>query len=251
MEAKSATCLQNNKIRVLVLGSSNVGKTSLVGRLIQERFCEEFKEKNKIPKRGTFIVELMDTEESLSPCRRNHAIKIAHAYILMYSVDDPASFGTISDMKSEITEIKGIGMPMIIVGNKADLTNRKIKRMTPSSVDNINAGIPHIEVSVYERHNLNGVYRHMFKHPTLQKLIDVVSLLHDSIMSVDDIIGRRLSMCDEPDQKVFELVRRRASCASLSLCKRRGEVGRLQPISNLTKLKEYFRDLISANHSNS
>lgn len=221
------------------VGSSNVGKTSLVEYLLEERVCEEFREVNKTHKNWEIIVELIDIDKYTSPYMRRLAIKIAHAYILMYSVDVPDSFDTISAIKDEIIEIKGQGMPMIIVGNKADLVDRTIQRVTPASVGHTSLGIPNIEVSVYKKYNLNGVYKHLFKHPTLKKLVDVVSLLYDSLMSVDDIAGRVLSMYDAPHQGMFELAKRPRS-ESLTPSKPREEP---PPNSVFRKLKNYFTNI--------
>ncbi|XP_053395910.1 ras-related protein Rap-2a-like [Mercenaria mercenaria] len=181
MRMRSATNIQGNKIRVLVLGASGVGKSTLVKLFTQKKFIEDFEDQNS-QEAGTIIVELMEVEVSLLVALKRLAIKTAQAYILMYSFADPGSFEFIINVKQEIVEMKGEGMPIVVVGNKADLSRRQVQEMSKKSVVS-DWGLPYTDVSLHTGMNIGGVYRHLFSHPTLQKLVDVVAVIKASTIS--------------------------------------------------------------------
>jgi GTPase SAR1 family protein len=137
------------------------------------------------------IVELMEIDVYLVDTLKELAIQTAHAYILIYSFENPVeSFEYISKVKQEIDELKGDGMPMVLVSNKADTPHGQVTQTSKQSGVYV-WGLPHTEISLTTGMNIGEVYRHLFTHPILQRMIDVVSLINAS--SVTSCV-RRMSL---------------------------------------------------------
>lgn len=179
---RSATSIQQNKIRVLVIGAPRVGKTSIIQEFTQKKFIEGFEDSN-MEEAATVIIELMDVEVSLISSLRRLAIKTAQAYILIYSLDEPTSFDYVKSIKQEIVEMKGEGMPIVVVGNKADTLDQRVHQLSKTAGTAADWDIPFTVMSLRSRVNTESVYRHLFSHRTLQKLVDVVAVINASAIS--------------------------------------------------------------------
>lgn len=188
----SATKLQENKVSVLVMGSNQVGKSTMIDSfkqnkvVIEDELCD-----NTEDTLVEIIVELMRLEATTEATMRRFIIQTTHAYVLMYSLDDPASFRNIEKIKEEIESIKGEGMPMIIVGNKIDICKRRIGFAVKKKDELRRDGIPHIKVSFADGIHTDEVYKTLFQHKTLQKLTNVVSQINNNHIFSD---FRRLSL---------------------------------------------------------
>lgn len=175
MRIRSATNFQKNKIRVLVMGSSQVGKTSLIGQFISRKFVEDYGGKGSYcgdDKQKKIVVELMDTHQTLLPSLKRLAIKTSNAFVLVYSINDPESFEIVSALKDEIIEMKVDQTPIVVVGNKADLPERELDPIVTDCVVTIDWEIPHVEVSAKDGHDLCEIYRSLFRSPELKQLVD-------------------------------------------------------------------------------
>lgn len=124
--------LKKTRFRIVVMGGAEVGKTCLVSRLLYEKFLQEYKatveemhiglfEMNGLP----ITLDILDTSGSLEfPAMRRLSISTGDAFILVYSVDKPASFREVERLRKEILDEKAETMtrvPIVIVANKVDL----------------------------------------------------------------------------------------------------------------------------------
>ncbi|XP_060608348.1 ras protein let-60-like [Ruditapes philippinarum] len=189
MRMRSVTGIQGNKIRVLVIGDTGVGKSMMINQFSKKRFIEDFEDNNP-SEEGAIVVELMEIDVNLVAALKRLAIKTAQAYILMHSYDNPQSFEYIRKVKQEIEEMKGVGMPVVVVGNKIDIS-RRINQHRSQHSEVINWGLPHTDISLRTGMNIGGVYRHLFSHRTLQRLVDVVAVINASSVSASI---RRMSL---------------------------------------------------------
>ncbi len=121
-------------ITIMILGNSQVGKTSFILRFVENTFEStylstvgiDFKVKNINLGDKEYKLILYDTAgqeryKSLAP----NLIKKACGIILVYDITNKSSFDSIPEIMEKVKEEKGNNFPMVLVGNKIDLEQRR------------------------------------------------------------------------------------------------------------------------------
>lgn len=141
--------------KIIVVGDSNVGKTSLTYRFCEGRFLDgpdatigvDFRERrlnidgqeikvicNKSKVRFTFLyysrfiflkLQLWDTagQERFRKSMVQHYYRNVHAVIFVYDVSNPSSFNSLKQWIEEVDRHSFNDIPRILVGNKCDVGN--------------------------------------------------------------------------------------------------------------------------------
>ena len=128
--------VKNEYIKILTLGESSVGKTSFILRYTENTFSEiylttmgiDFKTKViKLKNKKTYSVLFYDTagQEKYRSISLN-VIKNAQGVILMYDITNKKSFESITRWMESIREIKGNYFPIILLGNKCELEEKRV-----------------------------------------------------------------------------------------------------------------------------
>ncbi|XP_076328842.1 GTP-binding protein Rhes-like [Tachypleus tridentatus] len=150
--------------RVVVMGATKVGKTSIIQQFLYEVFPVDYNATVEELHRGEFNVggcsltlDLLDTSGSCGfPVMKRLAIQIGNAVLLVYSIDDSESFEEICRMHDFVLEIRPAGVPIVVVGNKNDLQQkRQVRREVAETVTCIDWENGFVECSVKD--NLNVV----------------------------------------------------------------------------------------------
>ena len=166
-----------DKINIITLGNSSVGKTSLIQRYVDDNFENTFatigfntKFKTKILSNGEKLkVNFFDTsgQEKYYSLSYNY-IKNSDGILLMYDITKKESFLKIKDWLKNIFEHKDENFPILLLGNKCDLeaerevtkeegiqlaNELKLKFYETSNKDNINIekAITELIEMIYER----------------------------------------------------------------------------------------------------
>lgn len=118
-------------MRLVVMGAGRVGKTCLLHRLFNNSFKESYKPTvedrycKKVTMEGaTMTVQVFDTAGDLKfPDMMKLHLKKAHAFLLVFSIDDLTSFEEVKSLWKEIKEEREHleEMPKMIAANKTDL----------------------------------------------------------------------------------------------------------------------------------
>ena len=149
------------RINIMTLGNSTVGKSSFIVRFTENQFQEtylatvgiDFKVKTVTIKEKNYKLFFYDTtgQEKYKSISLN-IIKNAHGIILMYDVTNRASFESIPDWIKSVKDAKGENFPMIILGNKMDMENKRIVKEEEGKqiADEYN-------INFFETSNLNGI----------------------------------------------------------------------------------------------
>lgn len=120
--------------RVVTLGKSGVGKTSLLENLVYERFnrarphlptVEDIYECTITTDRGSEErVHIYDTSgqtDVVNSTLRSHCVTTADGIVLVYSCSNcRESFTYIKDMRQEIDGLRGKDVPVVVVGMMSD-----------------------------------------------------------------------------------------------------------------------------------
>lgn len=126
--------MDEQRYRLVVLGAGQVGKSSIIGRLLRQDFTDSYRAtvedlhcRDYNVNGSTVKVDILDTAGNLEfPAMRRLSISTAHAFLLVYSVTDQKSFDEVRQLWDQIKEQKPNyrDLPCVIAGNKVDLPER-------------------------------------------------------------------------------------------------------------------------------
>ena len=147
---------------VILVGDSNVGKTSILKKFVDGDFSTqltctiniEFKTKNlKIDKNLYAKLSIYDTagQEKYRSLTKNYYHK-ANGVILVFDLSNENSFSKLNSWVKEINENAG-NVEGILVGNKSDLENRKINKLKAENYAK-EKNLKYIETSAKEGTNI-------------------------------------------------------------------------------------------------
>ena len=150
-----------DKINIITLGNSSVGKTSLIQRYVDEIFEDTFatigfntKFKTKILSNGEKLkVYFYDTsgQEKYNSLSFNY-IKNCHGILLMYDISEKQSFLKIKDWLKNIYEHKDEDFPILLLGNKCDLEEKR--EVTKEEGDQL---AKELKLNFYETSNKDNI----------------------------------------------------------------------------------------------
>uniref|UniRef100_A0A0K0EP32 GTP-binding protein n=1 Tax=Strongyloides stercoralis TaxID=6248 RepID=A0A0K0EP32_STRER len=159
---------ENSNYRLVVLGSSKVGKTSIIRRYLYQDFTQKYKEtvedlhSRKFTIHGSELnLEILDTNFNF-PDMRKVAISAASAFMIVFSVDNVQSFKEMSDLWNEIGTIRSdiSTIPTVFVGNKSDMESKKIFEATANAwVSRLNSKVKYIEASAKNNINIVAIFK--------------------------------------------------------------------------------------------
>jgi small GTP-binding protein len=152
------------KINILILGNTAVGKTSYILKYTEDEFQEmylatvgiDFKVKVVKINNVSYRVYFYDTtgQEKYKSISLN-MIKNANGIILMYDITKRKSFDSINEWIESVKNVKGSNFPMILLGNKIDEEgDRKISKEEGEKLAK-NFDIDFFEISNRDGININ------------------------------------------------------------------------------------------------
>ncbi|CAL9701368.1 unnamed protein product [Knipowitschia caucasica] len=179
-----------NCYRMVILGSTKVGKTAIVSRFLNGRFeeqytptIEDFHRKLYSIRGHVYQLDILDTSGNHPfPAMRRLSILTGDVFILVFSLDNRDSFQEVQRLKRQIYETKSclknkikenIDIPLVICGNKGDRQfNREVQ---PEEIQQLVAGdaqCAYFEISAKRNENVDQMFQTLF---TLAKLPNEMS----------------------------------------------------------------------------
>lgn len=156
------------EIKIITLGEGQVGKTSFIIKFIDDKFSFnylttlglDFKQKMvKLPSGKEIRLKIFDTagQERFRSITINY-IKKADGIILIYDISNLDSFYSVERWMENIKSALGDKVPLILVGNKCDLENkRKVEKEMGIEKSN-KYNIKFYETSCKDGINVNEVF---------------------------------------------------------------------------------------------
>ena len=153
----------NEKIIILALGNSSVGKTSFIQRYTKNTFQisnltttgHEMQRKIMKINDKTYKVDFHDTQgQERYRALSYNFIKNADGIILMYDITSQTSFDSISEWMDNIRKHKDEGFPIVLVGNKYDLEEDRVISKEEGEELAKKYGLPFYETSSKDNINI-------------------------------------------------------------------------------------------------
>jgi small GTP-binding protein len=166
----SEVFLENSTtLRVMFLGGSSVGKTSIITQILRSEFSSKHKETLQDmyngeldPGGSNLMLSIEDTGSSFIqdfPAMAEVSLNNSDAVVLVFSVDDPGSFEEVSKLRDFIFT-KRPTLPCVIVGNKTDLERKLPAREIEAAVC-LDWECGYAECSAREGAVVRGVFREL------------------------------------------------------------------------------------------
>ncbi|XP_022913684.1 ras-related and estrogen-regulated growth inhibitor-like protein [Onthophagus taurus] len=150
------------KVRVAVLGKSNVGKSALTVRYLTRRYIGEYRSNTDLLYRQTLtvnnavldveIVDVCSSDMSLFP---EEAIYWADACIIAYDITSKSSMHHAEQLLQRVQQLRS-QMPIVLLGNKSDLEHLREVEEIDGRTTAVQHGCQFYEVSVAE--NSSTIY---------------------------------------------------------------------------------------------
>ncbi|XP_071099874.1 ras-like protein 1 [Haliotis cracherodii] len=161
--------INNGCLKVAIMGSSAVGKTAILNRYFHHMFSDVYE-----PSEGYMyifenewdgdelqmhVTDVPGGAEFDEP--RQKTIEESDAFMLVYSVDDAASFQEVARLREMIFDEKQAGVPVVVVETKVDLPRSswfKGANAIPNEMEN-GWSIPHLMVSAKEGSDMSDIFQ--------------------------------------------------------------------------------------------
>jgi len=156
-----------NVVKLCCLGDGGVGKTSITIQLCSNHFVEMYDptiedsyRKQMVIDEEACMLEILDTagQEELTALR-DQWIRGAEGFIIVYSITSLSSFEQASQFRQQILRVHDVDdMPMILVGNKADLEH--LRQVTPLEGKELAKSFraSFLEASAKRRQNIEEIF---------------------------------------------------------------------------------------------
>jgi len=158
-----------SEYRIVIVGSDNVDKSSLAVRFVQgvasskyDPTCESSYRRRVMLDGHMGVIEIMDTagqEEYFA--LRDHYIKTAEGFVLLYSITSRSSFEAISKFRTSIIRILEDWhdfIPMILVGHNSHLDSERVVSYLEGQQLAAKFGIPFMEASAKLNYNVSDLF---------------------------------------------------------------------------------------------
>ena len=156
-----------DSVRILLIGDTSVGKTSIIKRYIENKFdnnfistvgCDFREKKIKINDKD-LIINIMDTcGQERYYCITKSYYRNADGIIFVFDLSNKSSYNNINKWLTEAHECNN-EFKKILVGNKLDLVN--IRDINKETVINYaeKKNLKYYEVSALDGTNVNEIFR--------------------------------------------------------------------------------------------
>mmetsp|Transcript_99930 Transcript_99930/g.198252 ORF Transcript_99930/g.198252 Transcript_99930/m.198252 type:complete len:205 (+) Transcript_99930:85-699(+) len=158
--------------KLLLIGDSGVGKSCLLLRFADDTYTEsyistigvDFKIRTFEQDGKTVKLQIWDTagQERFRTITSSY-YRGAHGIIIVYDVTDKESFNNVKHWVQEIEKYAADGVNKLLVGNKCDLSSKKVVSYDEAKDLADELGIQFMETSAKNSHNVESAFQTMAK----------------------------------------------------------------------------------------
>ncbi|KAL2109508.1 hypothetical protein VUR80DRAFT_2350 [Thermomyces stellatus] len=155
------------ELHIVVLGAGGVGKSCLTAQFVHNEWIESYDPTIEDTYRTQInvddrqvVLEILDTAGTEQfVAMRDLYMKTGQGFLLVFSITSSSSLGELAQLRDEIIRIKDDeNVPIVIVGNKADLEDQRAVPRARAFAISQQWGAPYYEASARTRRNVNEVF---------------------------------------------------------------------------------------------
>jgi len=187
-------------LKVIILGNSGVGKTSLMNQFVNKKFSNQYKAtigadfltKEVMVDDRLVTMQIWDTAGQ----ERFQSLGVAFyrgadCCALVYDVTSPESFKALDSWRDEFliqaSPRDPDNFPFIVLGNKVDLENRVVAAKRAQQWCQSKSDVPYFETSAKEAINIEMAFQTIARNALAQEQdLDLVNEFPDQIKLNDD-----------------------------------------------------------------
>lgn len=182
-------------LKIIMVGTGGVGKSALTLQFMYDEFVENYEptkadsyrkqvridgfidyhHMNKRSGDNEVMVDILDTagQEDYAAIRDNY-FRSGEGFLCVFSITEAESYAAIRDFREQILRVKGddINIPFLLVGNKADLEERRVVSQEEAQKLADSWNVPYIETSAKTRMNVDTIFNHLLKDIYTKKIAD-------------------------------------------------------------------------------
>ncbi|KAG8542405.1 hypothetical protein GDO81_026788 [Engystomops pustulosus] len=163
--------------RVVLLGDPGVGKSSLVGIFRREQDRETAEQQQELYQctltvdgedTSLLLMDICEIQKRTDGC--DSALRMGHAYIIVYSITDRSSFESASELRIQLRRTRQYeNIPIILVGNKTDLVRSREVSVEEGRACAVVFDCKFIETSAVLQHNVQELFEGMVRQIRLRR----------------------------------------------------------------------------------
>ncbi|XP_073538906.1 GTP-binding protein REM 1 [Phyllobates terribilis] len=176
-ESQGSEGMCDGLFRVVVLGDPGVGKSSLVGIFRREQDRETAEQQPELYQctltvdgedTSLLLMDVCEIQKRTNGC--DSALRMGHAYIIVYSVTDRSSFESASELRIQLRRTRQYeNIPIILVGNKTDLVRSREVSVEEGRACAVVFDCKFIETSAVLQHNVQELFEGMVRQIRLRR----------------------------------------------------------------------------------
>ncbi|XP_066979511.1 ras-related protein Ral-a isoform X2 [Macrobrachium rosenbergii] len=153
--------------KVIMVGSGGVGKSALTLQFMYDEFVEDYEPtkadsyRKKVVLDGEEVqIDILDTagQEDYAAIRDNY-FRSGEGFLCVFSITEDDSFQATQEFREQILRVKNDEhIPFLLVGNKADLTDRRKVSEEEGKNRAAQWGVPYVETSAKTRANVDKAF---------------------------------------------------------------------------------------------
>jgi len=197
-------------LKVIILGDSGVGKTSLMNQYVHKRFSNQYKAtigadfltKEVVIDDKLVTLQVWDTAGQ----ERFQSLGVAFyrgadACVLVYDMTDSKSFDNLASWMDEFLVHAGPSnpdtFPFAVLGNKADLAaKRQVTSAKASAWCQSKGDVPHFETSAKESVNVDQAFQTIAQNALAQQAsVQAQPIIPNTIKVTDDAPKQKEGCC--------------------------------------------------------
>ncbi|XP_072028704.1 ras-related protein Ral-A-like isoform X2 [Amphiura filiformis] len=134
--------------------------------------------RKKVPLDGEDVqIDILDTagQEDYAAIRDNY-FRSGEGFLCVFSITEQESFATTSEFREQILRVKSDKteeqIPFLLVGNKADLTDKRQVSQEEAQERATSWGVPYVETSAKTRENVDKAFYDLMRKIRDQKALE-------------------------------------------------------------------------------